>query len=862
MRRNLLLAVPALCMLLCCTTPAAAFSNVRKKESKKERAAEKKKPGKYEKLFEKGVEKSVKGDFAALHKVNGKLYLELPLELLGREMLLSSTTEQTSDSRFCVVGYKARAPLHVRFVARDTLLIVRRINARLERNGDESPQAGALARQNFADPDWEGFRILAYSPDSTALVFDATKLLSDCSDPALIPVQPRVGAYEIAFSPDKKLGSIVRMGVYEKSLSVSTRFAGKCNIKENSVHMYNKYPLTVISQRTLLLLPEEKMKPRISDQRLGVFLTPKQRLPDGTPTETYTLANRWKLVPSDKEAYARGEAVAPEKPVVFYLDSLFPSAWRTAIRRGVLRWNRAFEKIGFADAVQVRDFPRDDPAFDPDNLEYSCIRYVPSEVENAMGPSWVDPSTGEIINASILIYNDVIRLAAAWRFLQTAQVDERVRTADIPGELLMETLSYVAAHEAGHCLGLMHNMAASAAFPTDSLRSAAFTQQYGITPSIMDYARFNYVAQPGDRGVRLTPSDLGVYDYYAIEWLYRWYPGDRSVKEEAAEGEKLIDAREGDPMYRYIPQQVLSRYDPSAVEEDLGDAPVRAGTYGVRNLKLIAADMDAWIGAGDPDYKMRKDLYRKMVDQYHRYIYNALHNVGGIRLDNSRRAVEEGTCFVSTPASVQEASLRWALQELSDCDWLLQKPYAAGYPIGPYQTYAQQTIFESIYKRLSGMCVRTVLSAYVAQGDSFAVWDYMNVLYEELWVKVVGRKPLTPSCQIMQRQSIAMLNTKIRQMGGHALFMLAYAPDETDRQLFGLDEEAPGGEVSLGKGYGWQRTIDVAALDDTETAFYGLMTKLRTLLSERMPRVESGEKAYYEAMLYSVEQMLGSRNLK
>ena len=505
MRNNLLLALSALCVLLCCTAPASAFSDLRKRESKKERAAEAKKPGKYEKLFEKGVEKRASGAFATLHKVNGKLYLEFPLELLGREMLLSSATVQTSDSRFCIVGYRTRTPMHLRFTVRDTLLTILRVNARPDRPDDGDLQAAALAAQNFADPVWEGCRILAYNPDSTALVFDATKLLSDCSDPAMEPVSPHIGTYDLYFTPDKKLTSILELGAYDKSLSVTTRFSGRTSVKDKGVVMYEKYPLTVTARRTLLLLPGNKMKPRISDQRVGVFLTSKQRLPDGSPTETYTLANRWRLEPSDPAAYARGERVKPVESIVFYLDSLFPPAWKGAIRRGVLRWNDAFGRIGFADAVEVRDFPADDPAFDPDNLEYSCIRYVPSQVENAMGPSWVDPATGEIINASILICNDVIRLAAAWRFLQTAQVDERVRTADIPEELLMETLSGVAAHEAGHCLGLMHNMAASSAFPTDSLRSAAFTRKYGITPSIMDYARFNYVAQPGDKGVRLPP---------------------------------------------------------------------------------------------------------------------------------------------------------------------------------------------------------------------------------------------------------------------------------------------------------------------------------------------------------------------
>lgn len=193
---------------------------------------------------------------------------------------------------------------------------------------------------------------------------------------------------------------------------------------------------------------------------------------------------------------------------------LFQELWKQPIKEGTLRWNEAFEKIGFKNAVQVRDFPKDDPEFDPDNLKYSCIRYLPSSTANAMGPSWVDPTTGEIVNASVLVYNDVIRLINNWRFVQTAQIDPSVRAKKMPDDIVKESIAYVVAHEVGHCLGFMHNMSASAAYPVDSLRSASFTNTYGTTPCIMDYARFNYVAQPGDKGVRLTPP----VGYIVISW--------------------------------------------------------------------------------------------------------------------------------------------------------------------------------------------------------------------------------------------------------------------------------------------------------------------------------------------------------
>ena len=348
----------------------------------------------------------------------------------------------------------------------------------------------------------------------------------------------------------------------------------------------SNHPVSIGVQFTLALLPEDKMTPRLSDTRLGYFLTPKSIVNDSL-IDHASFINRWRVEPKDPAAYFAGQLSEPVKPIVFYIDNAFPEKWKPAMRNAVLRWNKAFERIGFKNVMQAVDFPTNDPNFDPDNFQYSCIRYLPTATENAMGPSWVDPRTGEIITATVLVYNDVVNVINSWRFIQTSQLDPAARTLDMPDSILLPTLEYIVTHEVGHTLGLMHNMAASAAIPTDSLRSASFTQKYGTTASIMDYARFNYVAQPTDKGVSLTPPELGVYDKYAIEWGYRVFPNSKSFRDDVKPLMALVESHANDPMYRYVLQQSRYRYDPTAIEEDLGDDAVKSSTYGLKNLEYI-----------------------------------------------------------------------------------------------------------------------------------------------------------------------------------------------------------------------------------------------------------------------------------
>lgn len=529
--------------------------------------------------------------------------------------------------------------------------------------------------------------------------------------------------------------------------------------------------------------------------------------------------------------------------------------------------------------IQVRDFPKDDPEFDPDNLKYSCIRYVPSYTANAMGPSWVDPTTGEIINASVIVYNDVIKLNNQWRFVQTAQIDPSVRGKKLPDDIVYETLAYVIGHEVGHTLGLMHNMAASAAYPVDSLRSASFTQKYGTTPSIMDYARFNYVAQPEDKGVKLTPPDLGVYDEYAIKWLYCPIPEAVTPKDEIPTLESWIDEKVGDPRFRYGRQQLDARYDPSALEEDLGDDPIKAGNYGIKNLKYILSHLNEWI-QDDPTAEHKAGLCKAIADQYVRYVNNVVMNVGGIYLND----VKEGTPGKKhqvVSKAVQKESLKWALKQFRNLSWLDNKELTSQFPLDmPLSLLTGNKLSVSILNS-----VMNVYAANVVADSKYSVEEYFDDLYLGVWDAALTGRKLTLHEKQLQRQVLALAiatieqatsaNAGARQKG---FVSEVYAPSVGDICLYGLDEtgiisryqdifqriedEYGRGYVAqnmkltdYGKGYGWQQALPVQAVADFETYFYKMGSKLTVMLSTRMNSLPVEDRPHYQKILFAIQKL-------
>lgn len=794
--------------------------------------------GKYEKTFVKDpscVSYSNADGFVKFHKVSGKLYMELSDRAIGKRMLMASTVTAVSDPEVLPVGYKPTKPLYVRFERPDSLVINLCEITLLPDYDKTDSSLSAAVRRTTLDTVLETFPLYCESPDGDAAVFDVTSFFGGGNE-KLGPVKSGTSNYiSTKFSLKKASDLVTGVKVFEDNAAVTSSHTYTINSDVlGLVSLKKDEPFTVTTTRTILMLPDDIMASRKADSRIGIFLTDRRLLRDGEEIDKYSVINRWRIEPSDTAAYLGGECVEPEEHIVFYIDDAFPSKWKDAAVRGVLRWNSAFEDIGFKDVIQVRDFPDDDPEFDPDNLKYSCIRYVPSTVANAMGPSWVDPVSGEIINASVIVYNDVVSLAGGWRFCQTAQLDPRARLAQMPQDLLEETIEYVLAHEVGHCLGFMHNMAASAAWPTDSLRSPSFTRANGTTASIMDYARFNYVAQPEDIGVSLDPPYLGPYDRFLVKYAYSFIPEDADSVVE-----RWVDEKAGDPVYRYGRQQVKARYDPSAIEEDLGNDPVRSSEYGISNLKYIIAHNGEWADdATDPDGKLRRERYKLIVKQMDHYLSAVAANVGGIYLNQVKSGVSSLEPAVAVPAGVQKESLEWVLDNLLDMDWLSAE--AASCPRILAVDEADILVFNTA-SDLFSTWENVIISSYMARDDIFTLVDWLKTIDSVIW-----RGDLTPDRMTIQKIYVnSLVSAASRKTSISKLSLLS--DDLSSGSLPADDSFGPAG-------YSWQTKVNIKPVNNAKELFSFELCELQNRLKKLLRSAKNEvAKAHYLFLIDAIE---------
>lgn len=668
------------------------------KKSKKEAAVAPPpapKPKKGEPLpYSKVVTKDAKTDdgLFKVHTIGDKYLFEIPDTLFERELLLVSRIAKNTNNRSSFGGQKANTQV-LRWEIKGKKVVLRLVSHDIVAD-EELPVHKAVVNSNF-EPVLFTFDIKAFNHQQSSIVIDVTELFNTDVKFLGLPDYVRKG-YKIT-RLDTKKSFIESMNSYPLNIEVrhvKTYAAGAppSNTSTGTV--------SVEMSASIVLLPKEPMKRRMFDERVGWFTTTQTDYgSEAQKSKEITFLNRWRLEVKDEdiEKFKRGELVEPKKPIVYYVDAATPEKWRPYIKQGIEDWQVAFEAAGFKNAIIAKDAPtpEEDPEYSPEDIRYSVVRYLASPIPNANGPHVSDPRSGEILESDINWYHNVMSLLQGWFFVQTAAINPEAQSVGFKDEVMGELIKFVSSHEVGHTLGLPHNMGSSAAYPVDSLRSATFTKKFGTAPSIMDYARFNYVAQPGDKDVALMPN-IGVYDKYAISWAYRPILDAATPKDEKETLNSWIMEHAGDPWYRFGHQQVGDVVDPSSQTEDLGDDAMKASAYGIKNLQVIMTNLEDWTTKPGETYGDMKEMYGHVVSQFNRYMGHVSSNIGGV-YENYKTSDQEGAVYTYVSKEHQQRAMAFVQAELFKTpSWLIDKNL-----IG-------KTEWSGVTERIRGMQARTL----------------------------------------------------------------------------------------------------------------------------------------------------------
>jgi hypothetical protein len=595
------------------------------KDDKPEAASEKKNEERSDKdgikPYDDVITKDAKTDpgLFFVHRVDGKVFYEIPTEELSTDMLWVTQIGGT-QAGFSVAGMPVQDRV-VRWELRDEMILLRDVKYAIRADVDD-PIKDAVERSSIK-PIIRAFPVAAWGKDK-APVIDVTSLFkSDISEfsakrqfDASGMDEKRTFVEEFKSFPENIEAKV--LVTYSLSDRERDDTPGERRRRRDS----SQSGVSVLLHHSMVKLPENPMQPRRFDERVGFFSVRFEDYGNGVrhQVEDVRYITRWRLEKKDPDA----EMSEPVKPIVFYVDRGTPEKWKPWIKKGIEMWQPAFEAAGFKNAIVGKYAPsrREDPDWDAEDARISTIRWLPSTTENAFGPHVHDPRTGEILEADVRMYHNVLKLVRDWYFVQASPSDKRAQKLPMPNDLVGELLAYVVAHEVGHSIGFPHNMKASSTYTVEQLRDPEFTKANGTEASIMDYGRFNYVAQPGD-GAALIPV-VGPYDRFAVEWGYRQFKEDA---DEKAELEKIAKRQVDNPMLRY--GDVNAQEDPTQQTEDLGSNPILATELGLKNIDRVAGFLvEATCNEGE-DYRLLENMYERLLSQRNRELAHVANLVGG-----------------------------------------------------------------------------------------------------------------------------------------------------------------------------------------------------------------------------------------
>jgi hypothetical protein len=617
------------------------------------------------------------------HKVDDKFYFEIPDSLLNREILVvNRISKAPAGARAGFFGFAGDqiSDNVITFEKGPNNRVFLRTISHQERGSDSAGMYQSVRNSNL-QPINQSFDIKALAFDSVTRTRGSVIEVTDYLQ----------GDNEVLFFGQRQKRSLGITTYQSNNSYIMEVRSFPTNIEIRTVKTYMRTPPPQPGQQpipgqtgspttfelnsSMVLLPSNPMRPRHFDPRVGYFATSYTDF-DANPqgVERIRLITRWRLEPKagDEAKYLRGELVEPKKQIVYYIDPATPKKWIPYLMAGVDDWKVAFEKAGWKNAITAKLAPTNDPSWSLEGAGHSAIVYKPSDIPNASGPHVHDPRTGEILESHINWYHNVMNLVRDWYFIQTAAVDPRARTMVFPDSLMGQLIRFVSAHEVGHTLGLRHNFGSSSTIPVENLRNKAWVEKNGHTPSIMDYARFNYVAQPEDN---INESGLfariGDYDMWAIEWGYRWLPEAKTAEEEIPLLNKMTMAKLQDKRFWFGTESDPD--DPRTQSEDLGDNAMKASAYGIKNLQRIVVKLPEWTAEPNKDYSGLNQMYNQVVGQFNRYMGHVSKNIGGIQ--TTPKMIEQGGVVVEfTPKARQKEAMQFLQDQLFKTPtWLINQ---------------------------------------------------------------------------------------------------------------------------------------------------------------------------------------------
>lgn len=714
-------------------------------------------------LIKKGTYK--KGLFNTI-QVKTDIYFEIPDSLLGRQFLVVNKLSQV-PMQVNEAGLNKGMNYENKVISFYHDPVAKKVWVKTLVPQVSSPEKDAITesvKNNFAESIIEVFDVESQNSDSTSVVVKVNKIF-DGNQKSFNDVLTQIG---FGGSVKANLSYIENVKTFPENVVVKSQLTTSVN--EGGVDL----AVTLGVTSNIVLLAKTPMQPRFADERVGYFSEKHWFFNDAQhQMDEKKFITKWRMEPKDqdREKYLRGELVEPKKQIVYYIDPATPKQWRQKIMDGVHDWQVAFEQAGFKNAIIAKEPTAEDTDFDIDDVRYSVITYAASPKSNAMGPSVVDPRSGEIIESDIIWWHNVMTSLHSWMRIQTGPIDPKARGNKFSDEHMGEAIRFVSSHEVGHTFGLKHNMGSSFAFPVESLRSKEFTDRMGGTaPSIMDYARYNYVAQPEDGVTAITPQ-IGVYDKYAIEWGYRWYP---NLDEEKKQLRKLIDDHHNDPMYFYGEQQsYLSTIDPRSQSEDLGNDAVLASQYGMKNLRRVVDNLMKWSYADGQSYVEAGKLYFGAIGQWDMYSNHVLANVGGVYLNNVVFG-DQQNAYDAVPADMQRKAVGYINENVMNLPkWLFfneisDKTYAIkNSPMGPYEqtpyTLAREMQYGIIYSMFTDDRLLRLLENELKvdesgkKDDLFTVNELFNTVHQTVFKQTKKGNNLTILERMTQKNYVDAL---------------------------------------------------------------------------------------------------------